>query len=81
MHIWLKQADRIPERKPKSRKAHNPTYPILPCKVVNEIQQLDLKGLFYLQGSSRKHYLAVLQDEISKKTALPTKKWPAFWIF
>jgi IS30 family transposase len=70
MHVWLKQAGRIPERKPKSRKPPNPTYPVLPCKAVNDVQQLDLKGPFYLKGSPRKHYLAVLRDEISKKTAL-----------
>ena len=68
IHLWLKQADRIPER--KSRKASNPTYPVLPCKVVNAVQELDFKGPFYLQDRSHKYYLVALRDKLSKKTAL-----------
>src|SRR5512132_1140705 len=30
IHLWLKQAGRIRER--RSRKAPNPTYPVLPCQ-------------------------------------------------
>ena len=68
IHLWLKQADRIAER--KSRKAPNPTYPVLPCKAVNDVQELDFKGPFYLQDHSHKYYLMVLRDKMSKKTAL-----------
>jgi transposase len=68
IHLWLKQADRIPER--KSRKAPNPTYPVLPCKAVNDVQELDFKGPFYLQDHSHKYYLVALRDKRSKKTAL-----------
>jgi len=33
---------------------------------------LDLKGSFYLKGSSKKYYLAALRDEYDKKVALKT---------
>ena len=68
IHLWLKQADRIPER--KARKAPNPTYPVLPCKAVNDVHELDFKGPFYLQDHSHKYYLVALRDKLSKKTAL-----------
>ena len=68
IHLWLKQAGRIAER--RSRKAPNPTYPLLPCKAVNDVQELDFKGPFYLQDHAHKYYLMVLRDKLSKKTAL-----------
>jgi len=68
IHLWLQQAGRI--RKRKSRKPANPTYPVLPCRVVNDVQELDFKGPFYLQDHSHKYYLMVLRDKMSKKTAL-----------
>jgi putative transposase len=68
IHGWLKQAGRIAER--KSRKPPNPTYPVLPCKAVNDVQELDFKGPFYLQDHSHKYYLVALRDKMSKKTAL-----------
>jgi putative transposase len=68
IHGWLKQADRIPKR--KSQKAPNPTYPELPCRAVNDVQELDFKGPFYLQDPAHKYYLMVLRDKVSQKTAL-----------
>jgi IS30 family transposase len=68
IHLWLKQAGRIRER--KSRKAPNPTYPELPCAAVNDVQELDFKGPLYLQDHAHKYYLMVLRDKRSKKTAL-----------
>lgn len=68
IHLWLKQAGRIPER--KVRTAPNPTYPVLPCKAVNDVQELDFKGPLYLKDRSHKYYLMVLRDKVSKKTAL-----------
>lgn len=68
IHVWLKQADRIPER--KSRKAPNPTYPVLPCQAVNDVHELDFKGPFYLKDHLHKYYLVALRDKLSKKTAL-----------
>jgi IS30 family transposase len=68
IHRWLKRAGRIQER--KSRKAPNPTYPVLPCRAVNDVQELDFKGPLYLKDRSHKYYLMVLRDKVSKKTAL-----------
>lgn len=68
IHRWLKQAGRIVVR--KSRKPPNPTYPVLPCKAVNDVQELDFKGPFYLKDHVHKYYLMVLRDKRSKKTAL-----------
>src|SRR5262245_12339059 len=68
IHLWLKQAGRIPER--RSRKPPNPTYPVLPCKAVNDVQELDFKGPLYLQDHLHKYYLVALRDKLSKKTAL-----------
>lgn len=68
IHLWLKQAGQIPER--RSRKAPNPTYPVLPCQAVNDVQELDFKGPFYLKDHSHKYYLVALRDKMSKKTAL-----------
>ena len=70
IHAWLKQADRIQKRRGKAKKPSNPTYPVLRCRVVNDIQELDLKGPLYLQGSSQKYYLATLRDVYSKKVAI-----------
>jgi putative transposase len=68
IHLWLKQAGRIPER--KVRKPPNATYPVLPCRAVNDVQELDFKGPLYLKDRSHKYYLMVLRDKVSKKTAL-----------
>ena len=70
IHAWLKQADLVKERKSKAKKQPNPTYPILPCKTVNDVHQLDLKGPFYLKGSAQKYYLATLRDAYGKKVAV-----------
>jgi transposase len=68
IHGWLNQAGQIAER--KARKAPNRTYPLLPCRAVNDVQELDFKGPFYLQDHSHKYYLVALRDKMSKKTAL-----------
>lgn len=84
IHAWLKQADRIQKRKGKAKKPSNPTYPVLCCRVVNDIQELDLKGPLYLQGSSQKYYLVTLRDVYSKKVAiqaLSSKKMEAILDF
>jgi putative transposase len=68
IHGWLKQASRISVR--KSQKTPNLTYPTQPCKAVNDVQELDFKGPFYLKDHSHKYYLVALRDKMSKKTAL-----------
>jgi IS30 family transposase len=68
IHGWLKQAGQVSEH--KVRKPPNPTYPELPCQAVNDVQELDFKGPFYLQDHAHKYYLVALRDKRSKKTAL-----------
>lgn len=70
IHVWLKRAGMVKERKAKIRKPPNPTYPVLACKAVNDVHQLDLKGPFYLKGSTRKYYLASLRDAYGKRVAV-----------
>jgi IS30 family transposase len=70
IHTWLKAADLVKERKRKPRKPPNPSYPVLRCKAVNDIHQLDLKGPLYLKGNSQKYYLATLRDVYGKKVAI-----------
>lgn len=73
IHFWLKQAGEI-ERQQKPHKESNPTYPVLPCKAVNDVHELDLKGPFYLKDSSQKYYLIVVRDVFGKKVALRVLK-------
>ena len=68
IHRWLKRAGRIRER--RLQKPPNPTYPLLPCQMVNDVQELDFKGPLYLRDHSHKYYLVALRDKQSKKTAL-----------
>ena len=73
IHFWLKQAGEI-DAQHKPRKESNPTYPVLPCKAVNDVHELDLKGPFYLKDSSQKYYLIVVRDVFGKRVALRVLK-------
>lgn len=70
IHAWLQQAGQVQERHGKAKKPPNPTYPKFRCQAVNDLQQLDLKGPFYLQDNSQKHYLATLRDVYGKRVAV-----------
>jgi transposase len=71
IHFWLKQADLIPGASSISPEEHPPKpYPAPRCEAVNDVQELDLKGPFYLTGSSQKYYLCALRDIYSKQVAL-----------
>ena len=73
IHFWLKQAGEV-DKPSKPGKESNPTYPAPPCKAVNDVHELDLKGPFYLKNSSQKYYLIVLRDVFGKKVALRALK-------
>jgi transposase InsO family protein len=73
IHFWLKQAGEI-DKPAKPCKESNPTYPAPRCQAVNDVHELDLKGPFYLKGSSQKYYLIVLRDVFGKKVALRALK-------
>lgn len=69
IHFWLKQAGEV-DQSVKPCKESNPTYPAPRITFINEVQELDLKGPFYLKNSSQKYYLIVLRDVFGKKVAL-----------
>jgi len=45
-------------------------YALVSAQAVNDVQELDFKGPFYLKDHSHKYYLVALRDKLSKKTAL-----------
>jgi hypothetical protein len=70
IHSWL-VAEQLVQSEPKPSQAHvSKPIPLAEVTTVNEVQQLDLKGPFYLSGSSHKYYLAVLRDRYSRRCAL-----------
>jgi transposase InsO family protein len=73
IHTWLKAAGLI-QAPHLPRKTSNPTYPVIGSPALNELHELDLKGPFYLKGSSQKYYLVVLRDTYGKKVALRVLK-------
>lgn len=71
IHHWFVQEGLVasPAAQPQEEKESKPI-PIPIADVVNRVQQLDLKGPVYLEGSSDKHYLAVLRDRYSHRCAI-----------
>jgi putative transposase len=75
IHNWIQRAGLIPAEEPVEEEACPcKPYPQLPREQVNDLQQLDLKGPFYLSGSSQKYYLLSLRDYASKRVALSVAK-------
>jgi transposase InsO family protein len=67
IHYWLKQAGLVERSEPRNGADHPPKpYPLPTQKEINDLHQLDMKGPFYLTGSSQKHYLVALRDYVSK---------------
>jgi len=68
IHHWLKQAGLVNGSQgiDEVEKVSKP-YPQLAREQVNDLHQADLKGPFYLQENSQKHYLLALRDYASKK--------------
>lgn len=71
IHHWFVQEDLVdhPTKQSGEEKASKPI-PLPVADAVNRVQQLDLKGPVYLQGSSTKYYLAVLRDRYSHRCAI-----------
>lgn len=69
IHAWLKARSVIPA-KPKAADRPSKPYPAPVCQAVNDLQELDLKGPFYLSGSAQKYYLCVLREAFSKRVAV-----------
>jgi putative transposase len=69
IHSWLKARGTIVARQEAEARPPKP-YPTPVCQAVNDLQELDLKGPFYLTGSDQKYYLSVLREAFSKRVAL-----------
>lgn len=71
IHHWF-VAENLVERPAKQVREERESKPIpLPvADAVNRVQQLDLKGPVYLDGSNSKYYLAVLRDRFSHRCAI-----------
>jgi len=70
IHYWLKQAGLVSARQPAHALPSSKPYPYPPCRAVNDLQQLDLKGPLYLHDSAQKHYLLVVRDVCSRGVVL-----------
>ena len=71
IHYWLQQADLIPPQSTETAEARPAKpYPWPKRERLNALHQVDLKGPFYLTGSSEKYYLLALRDFCSKGVAL-----------
>jgi len=71
IHYWIQQAGlvRRTDAPTELEKASKP-YPTPKRDTINALHQLDLKGPFYLQDSSQKHYLVAVRDFHSKRLAI-----------
>lgn len=71
IHHWFVEEDLVdpPEEQCEEKKQSKPI-PLPVADSVNRVQQLDLKGPLYLQGSSTKYYLVVLRDRYSHRCAI-----------
>lgn len=75
IHYWLKQAGLVEKNEPElAEKKPSKPYPQPKQEMVNDLHQLDIKGPFYLSGSSQRYYLIVLRDRVSKRIALQVSK-------
>jgi hypothetical protein len=71
IHHWFVQEDLVDHPTEQSGEEKEPKpIPLPEADAVNRVQQLDLKGPVYLQGSSTKYYLAVLRDRCSHRCAI-----------
>src|SRR5512147_1209932 len=62
IHRWFVAAGLVEHSKKQAAQRESKPIPIPAADVVNQVQQLDLKGPIYLEGSPAKYYLAVLRD-------------------
>jgi transposase InsO family protein len=73
IHAWLQQAGLVSTQSPEEKtECGDKSYPNLPWARPNDVQQLDLKGPFYLHNAPQKHYLLVRRDVCSKHVVLDT---------
>lgn len=70
IHRWLVEADLIEHKSTEPKKREVKSIPLPQANLVNDVQQLDLKGPIYLRGSNHKYYLVVLRDRHSHRCAI-----------
>lgn len=70
IHRWFVAAGLVEPSKKQPTKREPKPIPIPAADAVNRVQQLDLKGPIYLEGSPAKYYLAVLRDRFSHRCAI-----------
>jgi len=70
IHHWIQQAGLVSRTDATPEEKESKPYPRPKCDTINALHQLDLKGPFYLQGSSQKHYLVALRDFHSKRLTI-----------
>ncbi len=71
VHYWLKTAGLVePPAEETLPDFPSQPYPMPERQRVNALQELDLKGPFYLKDDSQKYYLMALRDYFSKMVAL-----------
>jgi hypothetical protein len=71
IHHWFVEEDLVdrPAKQSAEEKVSKPI-PLPVADAVNRVQQVDLKGPVYLEGSNTKYYLAVLRDRYSHRCAI-----------
>jgi putative transposase len=70
IHRWLSQAGLIHPASRETEERESKVIPLPAATAVNQVQQLDLKGPIYLQGSGHKYYLVSIRDRYSRRCAI-----------
>jgi hypothetical protein len=70
IHEWFVQAGLIGHKAQRPRNHVSKPIPLPKADAVNRVQQMDLVGPIYLEGSGTKYYLIVLRDRYSHRCAI-----------
>jgi putative transposase len=70
IHAWLAKAGQIEHADKQTDERESKPVPLPISDAINRVQQLDLKGPVYLEGSRTKYYLSVLRDRYSHRCAI-----------
>lgn len=70
IHTWLVQAGQVEHTAKQTDERESKPIPLPISDAVNRVQQLDLKGPVYLEGSSTKYYVGALRDRYSHRCAI-----------
>lgn len=74
IHRWFVEEGLVDSTDQSEEEKESKPIPLPEADAVNRVQQLDLKGPVYLEGSSTKHYLVVLRDRYSRRCAIDVLK-------